>query len=176
MLEFLCGPIESIMAEMTDKTGKGYSSLVLALRFANGAVGSLVGSYDSSYAYPRTHVLEINGSDGRLLVEDTVQRYAFQPHGNELAEVWQAGYFNDRDRAFHRTFDKYIDALLKAFKAGNPPPIHAQAGRRALALAYGAIESFETGRRVRITGEMPHGTAISKAGSTSQGCRPALGG
>ncbi len=53
-------------------------------------------------------------------------------------------------RTFYRTFDQYIDALLQAFKAGNPPPIHAQAGRRALALAYGAIESFETGRRVRI--------------------------
>ena len=150
MLEFLCGPIESIMAEMTDKTGKGYSSMVLALRFAGGAVGSLVGSYDSSYAYPNTHLLEINGSEGRLLIEDTVRRYSFQARGNEIAEVWQAGYFNDRDREFHRTFDNYIDALLKAFKAGEPPPVPAEAGRRSLALAHAAIQSFETGRRVPI--------------------------
>ncbi len=150
LLEYLCGPIDSIMAEMTDQTGKGYSTLVLALRFRNGAVGSLVGTYDSSYAYPGTHLLEINGTRGRALIEDTVRRYSFQPSGSETAEVWQAGYFNDRDRAFHQTFDRYMDALLTAFKQGQEPPVHARAGRRALLLAQAAIESFETGRRVAI--------------------------
>lgn len=153
-LEFLCGPIDSVMAQMTDKTGQGYRTLVLALHFANGAVGSLLGSYDSSYAYTDTHRLEINGSQGRILVDDTVRRYSFQAVGNETAEVWQAGYFNDRDREFHRTFDRYVDALLDAFKRGEPPPIHAQAGRRALALAYAAIASFETGQRVNTTTDL----------------------
>lgn len=45
LLERLCGPIDAISAEMTDKTGKGYSTL--ALRFADGAVGSLVGALAS---------------------------------------------------------------------------------------------------------------------------------
>ncbi len=135
---------------MSDKTGQGYRTLALALHFANGAVGSLLGSYDSSYAYANTHLLEINGSGGRVLVEDTVRRYSYQQRGNESAEVWQAGYFNDRDREFHRTFDAYFDAMLAAFKAGNPPPVHAEAGRRALQLAYAAIESFESGERVMI--------------------------
>jgi predicted dehydrogenase len=150
LLEYLCGPIDSIMAEMTDQTGKGYSTLVLALRFRNGAVGSLVGTYDSSYAYPGTHLLEINGTRGRALIEDTVRRYSYQPSGSETAEVWQAGYFNDRDRAFHQTFDRYMDAHLTAFKQGQEPPVHARAGHRALLLAQAAIESFETGRRVAI--------------------------
>jgi predicted dehydrogenase len=150
MLEHLCGPIASISAEMTDKTGAGFRTLVLALRFANDAVGSLVGTYDSSYAYPGTHVLEVNGTLGRVVVEDTVRRFSFQQAGNETAEVWQAGYFNDRDREFHRTFDLYLDAMLVAFKRGEPPPVHASAGRRALQLAMAAIESFETGRRVKI--------------------------
>ncbi len=35
-----------------------------------------------------------------MVVEDTVRRYSFQAAGNEMAEVWQAGYFNDRDREF----------------------------------------------------------------------------
>lgn len=147
-LEYLCGPIESVMAQMTDMTGGGYRTLVLALQFANGAVGSLVGTYDSSYAYPDTHLLEVSGTKGRIVVEDTVRRFSFQQAGDETAEVWQAGYFNDVDREFHRTFDKYMDVLLSAFKAGQAPPIHAEAGRRALALAYAAIQSFETGQRV----------------------------
>lgn len=147
-LEYLCGPIASISAEMTNITGKGYSTLALALRFASGAVGSLVGSYDSSYAYPGTHLLEVNGTEGRVVVEDTVRRYSFQARGSEVGEIWQAGYFNDREREFHRTFDTHMEAILAAFKAGAEPPIHARAGRRALALAYAAIESFASGKRV----------------------------
>jgi myo-inositol 2-dehydrogenase / D-chiro-inositol 1-dehydrogenase len=92
--------------------------------------------------------LEINGTQGRAVVEDTVRRYSFQQVGSEVAEVWQAGYFNDVDREFHRTFDKHMEAMFAAFRKGEPPPIQAQAGRRAL--AYAAIESFETGRRVSV--------------------------
>jgi myo-inositol 2-dehydrogenase / D-chiro-inositol 1-dehydrogenase len=154
-LEWLCGPIDTVMAEMTDKTGGGYRTLVLALHFANGAVGSLVGTYDSSYAYTDTHRLEINGTEGRVVVEDTVRRYAFQAAGSETAEVWEAGYFNDQDREFHRTFDRHIDDLLAAFRRGEPPPIPAAAGRRALVLAQAAIESYQSGRRVRVA---PFGT------------------
>jgi myo-inositol 2-dehydrogenase / D-chiro-inositol 1-dehydrogenase len=148
MLEYLCGRIESVMAQMTEKTGRGYSTLSLALRFVDGAVGSLLGSYDSSYAYGGTHSLEVNGTAGRVLVEDTVRRYTFQAAGDETARVWQAGYFNDLDREFHRTFDGHVDDLLDAFRRGEEPPVHARTGHRTLELAYAAIESFETGRRV----------------------------
>ncbi len=148
MLEHLCGPVASVMAEMTDPAGRGFTTMVVALRFASGAVGSLVGSYDSSYAYPGTHLVEVNGREGRLLIEDTVRRYTFNRAGNEIAQVWQAGYFNDREREFQRTFDRHVDAFLEAFRAGEPPPVHARAGRRALALARAIIESFESGTRV----------------------------
>lgn len=151
MLEHLCGPIESVCAQMCDKTAKGfYRTLALALRFGNGGVGTLLGSYDSSYAYPDTHLVEINGTQGRVLIEDTVRRYTFNAKGSETAEVWQSGYFNDRDRGFYRTFDLHMGDVLSAFKQGAPPPIHARAGRRALTLALAAIESFQTGKRITI--------------------------
>jgi myo-inositol 2-dehydrogenase/D-chiro-inositol 1-dehydrogenase len=149
-LEELCGPIDSVMAEMTNKTGGGYRTMAVALRFESGAIGSMAGTYDSSYAYKDTHRLEINGTRGRLVVEDTVQRFCFQNAGSETAEVWQAGYFNDFDREFHRTFDVHLDAVLQAFKRGDEPPVHARAGRRALQLAWAAIESFESGKRVTL--------------------------
>jgi len=150
-LEELCGAIDSVMAEMTDKTGGGYRTMAFALRFASGAIGSMTGTYDSYYAYRDTHRLEINGTRGRLVVEDTVQRFCFQEAGSETAEVWQAGYFNDFDREFHRTFDVHLDAVLEAFKRGDQPPVHARAGRRALQLAWAAVESFESGKRVTLT-------------------------
>jgi predicted dehydrogenase len=154
MLEHLCGPIDSLMAQMTDMTAPGYyRTLAIALHFASGAVGSVVGSYDTSYAYPNTHAVEVCGTKGRVLIEDTVRRYTFSRHESETAEVWQAGYFNDVDRSFYQTFDKHVDAILAAFKAGKEPPVHARSGRRALELAHAAIESFRTGRRVEVSTE-----------------------
>jgi predicted dehydrogenase len=136
------------MAQMSDVTGRGYSSLVIAAHFANGAVGSIVGSYDSSYAYPQTHRVELNGVGGRVVIEDTVQRYAYSAAGSEVSQVWQAGYFNDEARQFYRLFDRHVDDVLAALRAGSEPPIHARAGLRALQLAHWSIESFDTGRRV----------------------------
>jgi myo-inositol 2-dehydrogenase / D-chiro-inositol 1-dehydrogenase len=148
MLEHLCGPVDSVMAQMTGRSGRGWSTLAVSLHFASGAVGSLVGTYDSSYAYPDTHRVELNGTAGRVLIEDTVRRYTFTRAGSEVSEVWQAGYFNDADRGFHHTFDRHVDAMLAAFRDGGQPPVHARAGRRALALALAIVRSFETGTRV----------------------------
>ncbi len=151
MLEYLCGPILAVMAEMSDLATPGsFQDMAISLRFASGAVGSLVGSYSSSYAYPDTHRVEVNGTEGRVLIEDTVRRYSFQSAGSETAEVWSAGYFNDRDREFQRTFDAYIDVMLEAFRQGQPPPVPATAGRRALRLALATIESFQSGARVTV--------------------------
>ncbi|MFD2612460.1 Gfo/Idh/MocA family protein [Paenibacillus gansuensis] len=150
LLEHLCGPIRSVMAEMTDMTGKGYSTLAVSLRFANGAVGSLLGTYDSSYSYPGTHFMEINGTAGRVTIEDTVKKYTYHPAGSEIGEIWKAGYFNDWDREFHRTFDSCYGELIEAFKKGEPPPIHASSGFRALEIAHAVIASFHSGSRVFV--------------------------
>ena len=151
MLEYLCGPIASVMAQMTARHGQ-YTTLAVALGFANGGVGTLLGSYDSSYAYPGAQFLELNGTAGRLTVEDTVRRFTFSRAGQETRQVWEAGYFNDADRGFHQTFDRHVDAMLAALRAGAPPPIQARAGRRALEIAYSIISSFEAGQRVPVPG------------------------
>jgi predicted dehydrogenase len=150
LLEHLCGPIASVMAQMTSKTRGPYTTLAVALEFADAAVGSLVGSYDSSYAYPGAQLVEINGTSGRALIEDTVRRLTVSRAGDETRQVWEAGYFNDSARAFHHTFDRHVDRLLAALRAGQAPPVPAAAGRRALELATAIIESFETGRRVSV--------------------------
>jgi myo-inositol 2-dehydrogenase / D-chiro-inositol 1-dehydrogenase len=118
------------MAQMTDKTGKGFSTMPISLRYPNGAVGSLLGSYDSSYAYLGTHALEVNGTRAHCVIEDAVHSYTFQQAGSETREVWQVGYFNDLDREFHHTFDRHWEEVLACFLAGKQPPVHASAGKR----------------------------------------------
>ena len=150
-LEQLAGPIQSLAAQLCDRTRPGaYTTMSIALRFRSGAVGSLVGSYDDSYSHSGVHVLELVGSAGRVLVEDTVRRFSLSRHGSETTEVWQAGYFADPDRQFLLTLDACLADLVAAFRAGAPPPVPAEAGRRALQLAHAAIESHRTGRRVDV--------------------------
>jgi myo-inositol 2-dehydrogenase / D-chiro-inositol 1-dehydrogenase len=150
MLEYLCGPIASVMAQMTSRDDRGHPTIAVSVAFASGAVGTLLGSYESSYAYPGAQLLEVNGTAARLLIEDTVRRYTFSRAGEETRQVWEAGYFNDADRDFHRTFDRHAEALLAALRAGAAPPVHARAGRRALEVAMAVISSFETGQRVPV--------------------------
>lgn len=149
MLEHLCGPIVSVMAQQYDGARPGtYTTVAVALEFAGGAVGTFLGTYDSSYAYPDAHRLEINGTRGRAVVEDTVRRLVLSRSGDDEARVWQAGYFDDEARSFHNTFDRHVDAVLAALRSGGPPPVHAREGRRALQVAHAVIRSAAEGVRV----------------------------
>lgn len=148
MLEHLMGPISSVAAKMTDKTYGAFSTVAIALEFADGSVGTLLGSYDSSYAYPDTHRVEINGTAGRIVIHDTVREFSLTRAGDPRTLTWRAGYFDDEARSFHRTFDRHVDDLLRVLRRGDPPPVPATAGRRALLLAHRCIESFSTGRAV----------------------------
>ena len=150
MLEHLCGPIASVSAHMSDPTGSGHTTMAVALTFASGAVGSLVGSYDSSYAYPETHYVEINGTAGRVQIVDTVKRFTHSTPGDEVRQVWEAGYFNDRDRDFDHMFELHLEDIITALRRAEEPPIHARAGRRALQLAQACIQSFDESRQVAL--------------------------
>lgn len=150
LLENLVGPIRSVAAQMTDKTYGAYSTIAVALEFENRAVGTMLGSYDSSYAYPDTQLVEINGTAGRLVIRDTVRELEISRAGDAERRVWNAGYFDDEARGFHQTFDRHVDDLLRAFRAGEAPPVPAAAGRRALQVAHAVIRSFEEGRRVEV--------------------------
>jgi predicted dehydrogenase len=150
MLEYLNGPIKSVHSFMTNKTNNGFSTFVVSMKFKNKSVGSLVGSYDTSYAYPNTHYLEINGSKGRILIEDQVRKYSFNKKDDETAEVWQSGFFNDYERDFHRTFDVHFNEVIKNFINNKEPPVHAKVGKRALELALSSIDSYKKRKRVDI--------------------------
>jgi predicted dehydrogenase len=156
MLEHFAGPATSVSAHFSERRSPGaFTTMAVSLGFGGGAVGSLVGSYDASYAHAGVHALELVGTKGRILVEDTVRRFTFSPHGAETSEVWEAGYFNDRDRQFYLTLDAYLADMLAALRTGSPPPVPAEAGRRALQLAHACIRSAQTGARVALSPPTP---------------------
>ena len=150
MLEHLVAPVASVMCEMTDKTGAGFRSAVLSLQLADASVASAIGSYDSAFEYPFAHYFELNGTRGRIFIQDTMRKFTFTARGSEISETWEAGLFNDHARSFSRMMDSHLDELLKAFKAGQPPPVHARCGLRALQIAEAAMTSHREGRRIVV--------------------------
>ena len=135
---------------MTNKTNNGFSTFVVSMKFKNNSIGSLLGSYDTSYAYPNSHYIEINGTKGRILIEDQVKKFTFNKVGSEVAEVWQAGFFNDYEREFLRTFDKHFNEVINSFLKGNKPPIHAIKGKRALQIAIASIKAMKSNKTVTL--------------------------
>ena len=57
----LSGPLKKVHLDPVPSAAGVYRTMSIALHFANGAVGSLLGSYDTSYAYPNTHAAEVCG-------------------------------------------------------------------------------------------------------------------
>jgi predicted dehydrogenase len=82
------------------------------------------------------------------VIRDTVAELTLSTAGEETHRVWRPGYFNDLGRTFTNTFDRHVEDILTALRAGEQPPIHARCGRRALELAAASVRSFENGVRV----------------------------
>ncbi len=108
-----------------------------------------------------------------------MSRLTLQDAGDETRRVWEAGYFNDEARTFVYTFDRHVDALLAALRAGEQPPVHARAGRRG-ARARDGDHPLVRGRRARrgLTGaamesRSMHGRRLAQTPSRDRVCAPA---
>ena len=152
MLEHLCGPIavgERPHARPERTRGYTHDGRGADVRVGCGRLHSS-GPTTRRTPTPRPTTSRSTASLGRVQVVDTVKRFTHSTAGDETRQVWEAGYFNDRDRDFDHMFELHLDELLAALRDGDDPPIHARAGRRALLLADACIRSFDEGRRVTV--------------------------
>lgn len=151
LLEYFCGSIASVSCDMTDNGGRGsFSTFTMSLRYRSGAVGSFLATLDANDHNRLSQLIEIGGTDGRVLIEDNVQRYTYQATGSEMAETWAAGFFDDHLRSFSQSMDRYLDDMVPSFCAGRKPPVPASEGLRALQVGLAAIQSFQTRRAVDL--------------------------
>jgi predicted dehydrogenase len=150
LMRLFGGEIAEVSAFLSDPRGIGvYTSAAASVRFENGAVGSLIGSWDSSYAHPAAQVLEASGTRGRLEVENVVDAVRLYRHDDAAFVQWRPGIFDTAARDFWRTIDVHLGRFVDAVAAGHPPPVTGEDGVRALKLTYAAIRSFEEGRPIQ---------------------------
>jgi predicted dehydrogenase len=143
------GEIAAVHAFLADPRGIGVTtSAAVSVEFASGAVGTLLGSWDSAYDHPAAQLVEASGTGGRVIVENVVDAVRVFRHGEPAYREWRPNLFAADDRDFWRTIDRHVDAFVAAVRDGREPPVTGEDGVRALELTFAAIRSAAERRPV----------------------------
>jgi predicted dehydrogenase len=121
------------------------------MRFKNGVVGGLTGSYDIERGHPMERC-EVAGTGGRFVIEDMYREVTLYLAGNLEKIVYTNPVFGGF-RGFEDTFQDRIHRFLEQVSAGVPPEEIDGSGSDGLAaqkVLQAAIESLDNGTIVYV--------------------------
>jgi len=144
VMRYFCGDIEAVQCFATKAPGRSiWSTAQFNMRFKNGVVGSLTGSYDIERGHPMERC-EVAGTGGRFVLQDMWHELTLYPAGNLEKTVYTDpafGGFGD----FIDTFRDRIGTFLKQVSEGISPDQIDGSGEEGLAaqkVIAAAIESL----------------------------------
>lgn len=145
VMRYFCGDVEAVHCFATKAPGRAiWSTAQFNMRFTNGVVGSLTGSYDIERGHPMERC-EVAGTGGRFVLEDMWHELTLYPAGKLEKTVYTDpafGGFGD----FIDTFRDRIDTFLREVGAGVAPEDIDGSAEDALAaqkVIAAAIESLD---------------------------------
>ncbi len=158
VMRYFCGDIEKVSAFFKrglDKDGNRrvcWSNMQLNMRFADGTVGNLTGSYDAtgpggSYGLER---LEVAGSDARFVLEEACERLHFHPRRSmELERYDYIGGMMGFNETFQSRIGRWIEQNLED---ASPEDIEGsgEEALKAQMVIEAAIKSWETDAVVAV--------------------------
>lgn len=146
VMRYFCGDVEAVHCFATKAPGRAiWSTAQFNMRFTNGVVGSLTGSYDIERGHPMERC-EVAGTGGRFVLEDMWHELTLYPAGEVEKTVYTDpafGGFGD----FIDTFRDRIDTFLREVGDGVAPEAIDGSAEDALAaqkVIAAAIESLDT--------------------------------
>lgn len=146
VMRYFCGDVEAVHCFATKAPGRTiWSTAQFNMRFTNGVVGSLTGSYDIERGHPMERC-EVAGTGGRFVLEDMWHELTLYPAGKLKKTVYTDpafGGFGD----FIDTFRDRIDTFLREVGTGVAPEDIDGSAEDALAaqkVIAAAIESLDT--------------------------------
>jgi predicted dehydrogenase len=158
LLLWSMGPVDEVTALFATQTHQieVEDAALAVLRFASGAVGTLVAS---TAVYPGfAQRLEISGTDGTVVIEDgeivrcelSADRADPGPRGRTArGRAPSAAAANPAGLGIASHAAQMSD-LLDAIEEGRPPAVTSEDGRAALAVVCAVYESARHGRPVRL--------------------------
>jgi predicted dehydrogenase len=145
IMRYFCGDVEAVHCFATKAPGRViWSTAQYNMRFKNGVVGSLTGSYDIERGHPMERC-EVAGTDGRFVIEDMFREVTLYPAGNLEKTVYSNPLFGGM-RDFVDTFRNRIHRFVEQVEGGVTPDGIDGSGRDGLAaqkVLAAAIESLE---------------------------------
>ena len=155
VMRYFCGDVEAVQCFATKAPGRSvWSTAHFSLKFRNGVVGGLSGSYDIERGHPMERC-EVAGTGGRFVLDDMWRELTLYPAGNLEKTVYTNPVFGGM-RDFEDTFRNRIHKFLEQVTAGASPEEIDGSGAEGLAaqrVLQAAIESLEKGTVVTLTEE-----------------------
>jgi predicted dehydrogenase len=144
VMRHFCGDVEAVQCFATKAPGrKIWSTATFNMRFKNGVVGTLTGSYDIERGHPMERC-EVAGVKGRVVIDDMYRRATLYPAGDMETRVYHNPIFGGM-RDFEETFKNRIHRFLEQVGEGVSPDEIDGSGADGLAaqkVLAAAIESL----------------------------------
>ncbi len=152
VMRHFCGDIEAVQCFAVKAPGRRiWSTAQFNMRFVNGVVGSLTGSYDIARGHPMERC-EVAGTGGRLVIEDMWREATLYPAETYEKQVYTNPVFGGY-RDFKDTFRARLHRFTEQVSQGAKPDEIDGTGADGLAaqkVIAAAIESLETETVVRV--------------------------
>lgn len=152
VMRYFFGDIEAVHCFATKAPGREiWSTAHFNMRFRNGAVGGLTGSYDIARGHPMERC-ELAGTNGRIVLEDMWREVTLYPAENPEKTVYTNPVFGGV-RDFADTFVDRIHKFLEEVTNGAKPEEIDASGEDGLAaqkVIQAAIESLENRTVVEV--------------------------
>ncbi|MCC7193032.1 MAG: Gfo/Idh/MocA family oxidoreductase [Phycisphaeraceae bacterium] len=153
IMRYFCGDIEQVHCFATKAPGRNiWSTASFNMKFRNGAVGHLTGSYDIERGHPMERC-EVAGTKGRLIIDDMWREATLFPAGDPTKLVYTNPIFGGF-RDFEDTFTDRLHRFVEQVRNGVSPEQIDGSGADGLAaqqVLAAAIESIEKGTVVKVT-------------------------
>ncbi|MCX6042695.1 MAG: Gfo/Idh/MocA family oxidoreductase [Caldilinea sp.] len=145
IMRHFCGEVEAVQCFATKAPGRTiWSTATFNMRFKNGVVGTLTGSYDIERGHPMERC-EVAGTRGRFVIEDMYREATLFPAGDMERRVFVNPIFGGM-RDFEETFLNRQHRFLEQLSEGAAPEEIDGSGADGLAaqkVLAAAIESLE---------------------------------
>jgi len=154
IMRYFCGDIEAVQCFATKAPGRAiWSTAQFNMRFTNGVVGSLTGSYDIARGHPMERC-EVAGTGGRFVIDDMFREVTLYPAGSLEKTVYTNPALFGGMRDFEDTFRARIGRFVEQVDEGVAPEDIDGSGADGLAaqkVLAAAIESLENETVVYVT-------------------------